>query len=113
MSHNIVYSKICHKYIHIMEWKDHTRKEIATYGTLFLLNSCCEQAAAEVFRAFPLHFVQLQSNSRQFNVHDLCAATENCMKCGFLYETFQMCTVAQAYCLNLKAVKMCTAKCVW
>ena len=94
-------------------------------GTLFLLNSCCEQAAVGVFRAFPLHFVQLQSNSRQFNMHDLHAATENCMKCGFIYETFQMCTclllqpeicenvygkmcmVAHTYCFNLKSVKMC------
>ena len=32
MSHNIFYSQICHKYIHIMGWKDQKRKEIATCG---------------------------------------------------------------------------------
>ena len=29
----------------------------------------------------------MQSNSTQCKVHDLRAATENCMKCGFSYET--------------------------
>ena len=87
MSHNILYSQICHKHIHIMAWKDQKRKEIATCGKFFLLNSCCEQAAAGMLRAFPVHFVPLQSNSTQPNMHDSHADTENCMKCGFSYET--------------------------
>ena len=66
MSHNIVSSLICHKYIHIMGWKDQTRKEIATCWNLASLSSCCEQAAAEMLKAFPVHFVPLQSNSTQF-----------------------------------------------
>ena len=34
VSHNIVYNKICHKYIHIMGWKDWNSKEIATCWNL-------------------------------------------------------------------------------
>ena len=55
--------------------------------SLFLLNSCCEQAAAGMLRAFPVHFVPLQSNNTQCNVHGSPVATENYMKCGFSYET--------------------------
>ena len=51
-------------------------------GSLFLLNSCCEQAAAGMLRAFLVHFVPLQSTNTQCNMHDSHAATENCMKCG-------------------------------
>ena len=46
MSHNFVYSQICHKYIHIMAWKDQKRKEITTCGKfistqqLLWANSC-------------------------------------------------------------------------
>ena len=87
MSHNILYSQICHKHIHIMAWKDQKRKEIATCGKFFLLNSCCEQVAAAMLWAFPVHFVPLQSNSTQPNMHDSHADTENCMKCGFSYQT--------------------------
>ena len=32
VSHNILYSQICHKHIHIMAWKDQKRKEITTCG---------------------------------------------------------------------------------
>ena len=32
MSGNIVYNKICHKYIHIMASKDQKRKQKATCG---------------------------------------------------------------------------------
>ena len=39
-------------------------------GSLFLLNSCCEQAAAGMIRVFPVHFVPLQSNSIQCNVRE-------------------------------------------
>ena len=56
-------------------------------GSLFLVSSCCEQATAGMLRPFPVHFVQLQSNSTQSNVHDSHADTENCMEYGFLYET--------------------------
>ena len=87
MSHNIVCNKICHKYIHIMGWKDQTSKEIATCGNFVSLSSCCEQAAAEMLRAFPIHFVPLQSNSTQPILHHSHADTENCMKCGISYET--------------------------
>ena len=41
-SANVVYSKICHKYIHIMGWKDRQSKEIATRVNLVSLSSCCE-----------------------------------------------------------------------
>ena len=81
MSHNIVYGEICHKYIHMMGWKDQTSKEIVTCGNSVSLSSYCEQTAAGMLRAFPVHFLPLQSNSTQCNVHDSCAATENCMKC--------------------------------
>ena len=87
MSGNIVYNQICHKYIHIMGWKDQKRKQRQHVGSLFLLSSCCEQAAAGMLWAFPVHFVPLQSTSTQANVHDLCAGTEDCMKCGISYET--------------------------
>ena len=40
-----------------------------------------------MLRPFPVHFIPLQSNSTQPNVHDLHADTENCMKYGFSYET--------------------------
>ena len=56
-------------------------------GSLFLLSSCCEQAAAGMLRPFPVHFVPLQSNSTQPNMHGSCADTKNCMKYGFSYET--------------------------
>ena len=36
VSHNIVYSLICHKQLHIMGWKDQKSKEIASFGSLFL-----------------------------------------------------------------------------
>ena len=87
MSHNIVYRQISHKYIHIMGWKDQTSKEIATCWNLASLSSCCEQAAAGILRPFPVYFVPLQSTSTDCNVHDSHAATENCMNCGFSYET--------------------------
>ena len=62
-------------------------KEIATCGKFVSLSSCCEKAAAGMLRPFPVHFIPLQSNSTDCNVHDSHADTENCMKCGFLYET--------------------------
>ena len=86
VSHNIVCSQICHKHIHIMGWKDQTSKEIATYGKFVSLSSCCEKAAAGMMTLFPVHFIPLQSNSTQPNVHDSHADTENCMKYGFWYE---------------------------
>ena len=87
VSHNTSYSQICHKYIHIMGWKDQKRKQRQPVGSLFLLNSCCEQAATGMIRVFPVHFVPLQSTSTQCNIHDSRAATQNCMKCGISYET--------------------------
>ena len=56
-------------------------------GSLFLLNNCSEQAAAGMLREFPVYFVPLQSNSTQPNMHDSCADTEDCIKCGFSHET--------------------------
>ena len=56
--------------------KTKTSKEIATCWNLVSLSSCCEQAAAGMLRAFPVHFVPLQSNSPQCNVHDSHADTE-------------------------------------
>ena len=87
VSHNIDCSLICHKYIHIMGWKDQTSKEIATCGKFVSLSSCCEKAAAWMLRPFPVHFISFQSNSTQSNMHDSHADTENCMKYGFSYET--------------------------
>ena len=59
MNDNIVYSKICHKYIHIMCWKDQTSKEIAICQNFVSLRICCEQAAAGMLRVFPAHFVAI------------------------------------------------------
>ena len=56
-------------------------------GSLFLLSSCCKQATAGMQRGFSVYFVPLQSNSTQCNMHSSHVATENCMKCGFSYET--------------------------
>ena len=69
VSHNIVYSQICYKDLHIMWWKDQKRKEIATCGKFVSLSSCYEQGAAGLVRAFPVHFVPLQSNSTQPNMY--------------------------------------------
>ena len=82
VSDNMVYSQICHKYIHIMGGKDQTSKEIATCLNSVSPRICCEQAAAGMLRAFPVNFVVLQSNSTHCNVHGSRAATENCMKCN-------------------------------
>ena len=87
VSHNIVFGEICHKYIHMMGWKGQTSKEIVTCGNSISLSSCCEQAAAGMLRAFPVHFVPLQSNSTQLSVHDSHGDTKNWMKYGFSYET--------------------------
>ena len=87
VSHNIVCSQICHKHIHIMGWKDQTSKEIETCGKFVSLSSCCEKATAGMLRAFPVHFVPLQSKSTQCNMNSSRVATENCIKCGFSYET--------------------------
>ena len=56
---NIVYSQICHKYIHVMGWKEQRRKEIETCVKFVSFSSCCEQPAAGMFRAFPVHFVSM------------------------------------------------------
>ena len=53
--------------------------EIATCWNLVSLSSCCEQAAAGMLRAFPVHFVPLQSNSTQLSVHHSRANTKNYM----------------------------------
>ena len=82
VSDKMVYSQICHKYIHIMGGKDQTSKEIATCLNFVSPRICCEKEAAGMLRAFPVHFVPFQSNSRQCNMHGSCAATEICMKCG-------------------------------
>ena len=66
--------------------KTKTSKEIVTCGNSVSLSSCCEQAAAGMLRALPFHFGQLQSNSTQRNMHDSCAATKNCRKCGISCE---------------------------
>ena len=84
VSDNMVYSQICHKYIHIMGWKHQTSKEIATCENSVSPRICCEQAAAGMLRAFPVHFVPLLLHSTHCNVHGSCAATENCMKCVML-----------------------------
>ena len=72
-----------------ISWPEKTKKENKKQpvGSLFLLNSCCGQAAAGMLRVFPVHFVPLQSNSTQCNVCNSCVATENCIKCGISYET--------------------------
>ena len=82
LSYNIVYSQICHKYIHIMGWKDQISREIATCQNFASPRICCEQAAAGMLRPFPAHFVLLQSKCRHCNVHGSRAATENWVKCG-------------------------------
>ena len=86
VSHNMVYSQICHKYIHIMVGgggvKDQTSKEIVICQNSVSPRICCEQGAAGMLRAFPVHFMPLQLNSSQCNVHSSRAATENCMKCN-------------------------------
>ena len=64
-----------------MGGKDQTSKEIATCENSVSPRICCEQAAAGMLRAFPVHFVPLQSNSTHCNVHSSRAASENCMKC--------------------------------
>ena len=83
VSDNMVYSQICYKYIHIMGGggKDQTSKEIATCENSVSPRICCEEAAAGMLRAFPVHFVPFQSNSTHCNVHGSRAASENCMKC--------------------------------
>ena len=83
MSYNMVYSQICHKYIHVMGGKDQTSKGIATCENFVSPRICCEEAAAGMLRAFPVHFVSLQSNSTHCNMHGSHAATE----CGISYET--------------------------
>ena len=82
VSHNIVCSQICHKHIHIMGWKDQASKEIVACWMFVSLSSCCEKATAGMLRAIPVHFVPLQFNSTQCNVHSPHVATENCIKCG-------------------------------
>ena len=67
--------------------KGPNKQKIATCGKFVSLSSCCEKAAAGMLRPFPVHFIPLQSNSTQPNVHDSHADTENCMKYGFSYET--------------------------
>ena len=57
--------------------KDQTSKEIATCEKFDSLSSCCEQAAAGMLRAFPAHFVPLQSNSTHCNVHNSRAGPKN------------------------------------
>ena len=57
-------------------------KKIATCLNSVSPRICCEQAAAGMLRAFPVHFVPFQSNSRHCNMHGSCAATENWMQCG-------------------------------
>ena len=81
VSDNMVYSQICHKYIHIMGRKDQTSKEIATCLISVSPRICCEQAAAGMLRVFPVHFVPFQFNSTHCNMHGSRAASENCMKC--------------------------------
>ena len=62
-----------------MGWKDQINKEIATY----------EEAVAGMLRAFPVHFVPLQSKSTHCNMHGSCTATENWVKCDIsLKHTF-------------------------
>ena len=77
-----------------ISWHEKTKKENKKQpvGILFLLNGCCKQAAAGMIRVFPIHFVPLQSNSTQCNIHDSHVATENCMKCRISYETHFLAT---------------------
>ena len=91
VSHNTIYSQICHKYIHINGWKGQTSKEIA--GML---------------RAFPVHFVPLQSKFTQCNVYGSRAATENWMKCnislkhsfGQIIVNFKQINLKSVYCVH-------------
>ena len=46
-----------HSY-HGLEKTEQAKKK-EPVGSLFLLNNCCEQAAAGMLRAFPVHFVPL------------------------------------------------------
>ena len=50
MSENMVYSEICHKYIHIMGEKDQTSKEIAACENSVSFKICCEKEAVEMCR---------------------------------------------------------------
>ena len=61
-----------------ISWPEKTKqaKKKQPVGSLFLLSSCCEQGAAGMLRAFPVHFVPLQSSSTQPNVHDSHADRE-------------------------------------
>ena len=57
-------------------------------GSLFLSAAVVrKQTYAGMLRPFPVHFIPLQSNSTQSNLHDSHGDTENCMKYGFSYET--------------------------
>ena len=56
-------------------------------GTCFSSTAVVSKLLLGCSGAFPVHFVPLQSKSTQPNVHDSHADTENCIKCGFLYET--------------------------
>ena len=52
VSDNMVYSQICHKYIHIMGGKHQTSKEIATCENSVSPRICCEQAAQGISCSF-------------------------------------------------------------
>ena len=110
MSHNIVFGEICHKYIHMMGWKGQTSKEIVSCGNSISLSSCCEQAAAGMLRAFPVHFVPLQSKSTQCNVHDSHAATENYMKCCFSYESKCWAIALNTGVISSRSLLLCAKK---
>ena len=56
VSDNIVYSKICHKCIHIMGGKHQTSKEIATCQNFSSPRICCEQAACSHFLFILWHY---------------------------------------------------------
>ena len=76
VSDNMVYSQICHKYIHIMGGKHQTSKEIATCENSVSPRICCEKEAAGMLRAFSVHFEPLQSNSTHCNMQGAHAATD-------------------------------------
>ena len=70
----------------MMGWKDQTSKEIATCENFVSPWICCEEAAAGMLRAFPVHFVPLQSNSTHCNVHGSRTAPENWVKCDISFK---------------------------
>ena len=97
-----------------MEGKDQTSKEIATCENSVSPRICCEQAAAGMLRAFPVHFVPFQSNSTHCNVHGFtCSYRELHAMWHFIETQFwaNYCELSYFKQINLKSVYIYTPKC--